>query len=190
MTEAAEVLGKLSPGTARLVHRAGTEASITAWHQTLGAVNQFGWIMLNSSGGPRQFSISGGGGIPANLPRGRPAAVAIIHSFSAADPLDASTIAGRWLENGAFVYFGAMNEPYLPAFRTPRLVASLAAGEMPLGRSCGREKTNRSAGPGALCIWEIRFSVFPPLLAALEKTGSSPQNGKPARGRTWIRPCS
>ena len=160
------MLGKLSPGTARLVHRAGTEASITAWHQTLGAVNQFGWIMLNSSGGPRQFSISGGGGIPANLPRGRPAAVAIIHSFSAADPLDASTIAGRWLENGAFVYFGAMNEPYLPAFRTPRLVASLAAGEMPLGAlAAGRKRivrpalapcvSGRSAFPFFLRSWPL-----------------------------------
>jgi hypothetical protein len=61
-----------------------------------------------------------------------PAAVSIIHSFSAADPLDPSTIAGRWLEQGAFVYFGAMNEPYLHAFRPPKLVAELAAAEIPL----------------------------------------------------------
>ena len=103
-----------------------------AWHQVFDPVNRFGWIMVNSSGAPRQFSIPGGSGIPADLPRGRPTAVSIIHSFSAADPLDPSTIAGRWLENGAYVYFGAMNEPYLHAFRCPKLVAELAALEIPL----------------------------------------------------------
>ncbi len=51
----------------------------------------------------------------------RPTVVSIIHSFSAADPLDPSTIAGRWLENGVYIYFGAMNEPYLNAFRCPKL---------------------------------------------------------------------
>jgi hypothetical protein len=58
--------------------------------------------------------------------------VSTIHSFSASDPTDSSTIAGRWLENGAFVYFGAMNEPYLYSFRPPRLIADLIAAELPL----------------------------------------------------------
>ena len=66
------------------------------------------------------------------MPRGVPAAVAMIHSFSAADPTDPETIAGRWLAQGAFVYFGAVNEPFLPAFRPPRLVAALLAAEVPL----------------------------------------------------------
>jgi hypothetical protein len=59
----------------------------------------------------------------------------MIHSFSAADPTDPATIAGRWLENGAFVYFGSMNEPYLQAFRPPKLVAELVAAELPLSAS-------------------------------------------------------
>jgi hypothetical protein len=58
--------------------------------------------------------------------------VSFIHSFSAADPRDASTLAGRWLEHGAYVYYGSMNEPFLSAFRTPRLVLELAAAELPL----------------------------------------------------------
>ena len=66
------------------------------------------------------------------MPRGQSTVVSIIHSFSAADPLDPSTLAGRWLENGAYIYFGAMNEPFLNAFRCPRLVAELAASEIPL----------------------------------------------------------
>jgi hypothetical protein len=132
MAQAARVLGHLWPPAASTIHRAGSDADLAAWHRVFDPVNRFGWIMVNSSGYPRQFSIAGGTGLPADLPRGRPAAVSIIHSFSAADPTDPSTLAGRWLENGAFVYYGAMNEPYLNAFRPPKLVAELAAAELPL----------------------------------------------------------
>ena len=38
------------------------------------------------------------------------------------DPTNPETIAGRWLAQGAFVYFGSVNEPFLLSFRTPRLV--------------------------------------------------------------------
>ena len=55
----------------------------------------------------------------------------MIHSFSAADPTDYQTIAGRWLAQGAFVYFGSVNEPFLLAFRTPRLVAELMVAGVP-----------------------------------------------------------
>ena len=132
MTEAAATLGRVWPGMAAPIHRAGAEADLSAWHQVVDPVSRFGWIMVNSSGRPASVLHLRGSGCPADLPRGRPAAVSIIHSFSAADPLDASTLAGRWLENGAFVYYGAMNEPFLPAFRPPRLVAELAAAGIPL----------------------------------------------------------
>jgi hypothetical protein len=55
----------------------------------------------------------------------------MIHSFSAADPTDYQTIAGRWLGQGAFVYFGAVEEPFLLAFRTPRLVGELMVAGVP-----------------------------------------------------------
>ena len=71
-------------------------------------------------------------GRPSDIPRGVPAAVAMIHSFSAADPTDPQTIAGRWLAQGAFAYFGAVNEPFLLAFRPPGLVAELVSAEVPL----------------------------------------------------------
>jgi hypothetical protein len=95
--------------------------------------NRFGLIWVNSSGGdPNHFSIIGGPGRPADVPGGCPAAVVMIHSFSAADPADPRTIAGRWLSQGAFVYFGSVNEPYLAAFRKPGLVVDLAARGVPL----------------------------------------------------------
>ena len=81
----------------------------------------------------------------------------MIHSFSAADPTDPRTIAGRWLANGAFVYFGAMNEPFLQAFRPPRLVAALIAEGVPLGAAMPRNlRPSRSASPGGWSTWAIR----------------------------------
>ena len=132
MAAAARTLGRLWPEGRGPIHRAGADANLSAWHDVFDPVNRFGWIMVNSSGAPRRFSIPGGPGRPADLPRGRPTAVSTIHSFSAADPTDPSTIAGRWLENGAFIYFGAMNEPFLHSFRPPRLIAELIAAELPL----------------------------------------------------------
>jgi hypothetical protein len=132
MTEAREMLAQLCPRGEPPVLQAGAAANLVAWHQAFDPVSRFGWIMVNSSGFPREFSIAGGGGFPADLARGQPAAVSMIHSHSAADPLDPSTLAGRWLGNGAFVYFGAMNEPFLHAFRPPKLIAELAVAEIPL----------------------------------------------------------
>ena len=106
---------------------------------TVDPVNRFGLVLFNSSGGPDQFSISGRAGPARRHPAGVPAAVAMIHSFSAADPTDPQTIAGRWLAQGAFVYFGSVYEPFLPAFRTPGLVAELAGGR----RSAGRRLATR-----------------------------------------------
>ena len=109
----------------------GREADLANWHRAVDPVNRFGLVLFNSSGGPDWFAISGGAGRPSDIPRGVPAAVAMIHSFSAADPNDPQTIAGRWLSQGAFAYFGSVNEPFLLAFRPPGLVAELLAAEVP-----------------------------------------------------------
>jgi hypothetical protein len=176
MTEAAAVLGQLWPEVARPLHRAGAEANVAAWHQALDPVSRFGWIMVNSSGGPRQFAISGGGGVPADLPRGRPAAVSMIQSFSAADPLDSSTIAGRWLANGAYVYFGSMNEPYLDAFRTPRLVTELAAAEIPLSAVLRQGESERFGRPWRLVYLGDPLYHFPSLKAQSRQNRAAPKS--------------
>ena len=132
MTPAAEVLGKVFPGSDAVVHRVGKQADLTSWHRAIDPLNRFGLILINSSGGPRHFAISGGPGRASDLPAGFPVAVSTIHSFSAADPTDPQSIAGRWLDQGAFVYYGSMNEPFLMAFRTPRLIAELITAEVPL----------------------------------------------------------
>ena len=129
---AADLLTRAMPGPGAVVDRAGRQADLSIWHRTVDPVNRFGLVLINSSGGPEYFTIPGGPGRPGDVPRGVPSAVAMIHSFSAADPTNPETIAGRWLAQGAFVYFGSVNEPFLPAFRTPRLVAAMLAAGVPL----------------------------------------------------------
>ncbi len=114
-----------------VVHRSGQEAGVADWHRAVDPVNRFGMVLFNSWGGPAMFAISGGVGRPSDIPRGTPAAVAMIHSYSAADPNDPETIAGRWLSHGAYAYFGGVNEPFLLSFRTPGLVAALLAADVP-----------------------------------------------------------
>ena len=131
MRLAAADLSRNIAGSGSIVHRSGREAGLANWHRVVDPVNRFGMVLFNSSGGPDWFSISGGVGRPSDIPGGMPAAVAMIHSFSAADLNDPQTIAARWLSQGAFAYFGSVNEPYLLAFRSPGLVAALLTADVP-----------------------------------------------------------
>ncbi len=108
------------------------QAGIDGWHETFDPLNKHGLILINSHGSPTVFNLRGGPASAADIPLGVPSAVLMIHSFSAADPADPATIAGRWLANGAFAFFGSMNEPFLAAFRNPPLVADLLAEDLPV----------------------------------------------------------
>jgi hypothetical protein len=126
-------LGRSRIGSGGIFLRSDTRADLVSWHRAVDPLHRFGFIWVNSSGPtPQGFAIPGGPGRPADVPGGFPAAVVMIHSFSAARPADPQTIAGRWLDQGAFVYFGSVNEPYLHAFRPARLVVDLAAAGVPL----------------------------------------------------------
>ncbi len=129
---AAADLSRSLGSASEIVQRSGPEANVANWHHAVDPFNRFGMVFFNSSGGPDWFSISGGPGRPSDIPRGLPESVAMIHSFSAAAPHDGQTIAGRWLSQGAFTYFGALNEPFVMSFRPPELVAALLADAVPL----------------------------------------------------------
>lgn len=108
------------------------EGSLAGWHRAFNPINRYGLVLINSSGGGENFSTRGRGGQTSDVPMSVPAALIVIHSFSAVDPEDEKTLAGRWLSNGVFLYFGALNEPYLTAFRTPTLEADLLAEGLPI----------------------------------------------------------
>jgi len=147
---AATILGVIRPDRGAVVARSGEGADLESWHRIVRPVDRFGLLMMNSSGEPRRFAIRGGPGRPADVPFGAPAVVSMIHSFSAASPDDPSTIAGRFLDHGAYIYFGSMFEPYLTAFRTPTLLAKLIAAQVPLGAAFREGRFERFGFPWRL----------------------------------------
>jgi hypothetical protein len=164
---AENLLARMLPGPGAVMHQTGQRATLTAWHATIDPVNRFGLVLLNSSGGPDAFTIRGGPGRPADIPWGIPSVVSMIHSFSAQDPTDPQTIAGRWLAHGAFVYFGAMNEPFLTAFRTPQLISELLAAGVPLVAALRQGEGERFDFPWRLVylgdpLYRIDTAALPP----------------------------
>lgn len=87
-------------------------------------------ICLNSSGNRAWFDIGGTRAWSGDLPLLEvPAAVHMVHSWSAAAPGQPVTIAGRWFERGVFAYAGSVHEPYLQAFvPTPMFATRMVAG--------------------------------------------------------------
>ena len=151
MGSAAKVLQKAVPG-GDVTHKSGASADLSSWHRTFDPVNRFGLVMINSHGGSSQFHVTNGTATTSDVPMTDPAAVVMIHSFSATNPNDPSTIAGRWIANGAYVYYGSMNEPALQAFRPPTLVSLLMAENYPLGAAL-RRSTVEEFG----CPWRLIY---------------------------------
>ena len=107
-------------------------ATPAGWYEVFNPSNRAGLVLINSHGladvlRHRQRRLHALDVMPSV-----PAVVSMIHSYSAADPTDPGTIAGRWLAQGAFLYYGSMDEPYLPAFRLPALSADLLAAGWPI----------------------------------------------------------
>lgn len=122
---------RLSPFL-KVNHRNGERADLPGWHRAFDPINPYGLVLVNTHGSATVFHLDAGPGQTADIPESVPAAVLVIHSYSAESPDDPETIAGRWLANGAYAYFGSVNEPYLQAFRGPGLVASFLAENLPV----------------------------------------------------------
>jgi hypothetical protein len=187
MTSSAGLLQRALPRGSAIVHRAGRNANLASWHLAVAPGNRYDVIWFNSSGGPDHFSMTGGPGRPGDVPRGLPTAVAMIHSFSAADPLDPNTIAGRWLDQGAFIFFGAVWEPFLMAFRRPALVAELAAAGVPLAAALRQGEFEPFGFPWRLAYLGdplYRVDVGRPANPGQASTGSRVHPSRP-EGSTW-----
>jgi hypothetical protein len=92
------------------------------------------FVMVNTKGTPNRFDFPRGEGRSGDTPLLHTPAVGImVHSWSLASPDNERTIAGRWLRNGAYAWFGSVQEPFLQSFLpSPLVVANLVTG-MPLG---------------------------------------------------------
>ena len=106
------------------------EATLTRW-QILNEAkgNIYDLVFVNSSGGPSDWNLAGSQAKVEDIPDSVPAIILYTHSNSAADPYNKDTIAGRWLKNGAYIYFGSVSEPYVQSFNTPsEITADLLFG--------------------------------------------------------------
>jgi len=91
-------------------------------------------ILVNSSGRRRSFKVPGGALSGGDVPMlHAPALVHFIHSFSAQNLSDDRSIAPRWLKAGAFVFVGAVHEPFLSAFQTPTSLVHRLLAPSPIG---------------------------------------------------------
>lgn len=72
---------------------------------------------INTKGQMWNFEFSPGKLYSFDVPMlNFPAVVHFTHSYSAQVVHHRSSVAGRWLENGAYCYYGSVDEPYLSAF--------------------------------------------------------------------------
>ena len=142
-------------------------ATIKGWHDVFDPVNRHGLLFINTKGNPAQFDLIAGPAHALDVMPSVPAAVCIIHSYSAADPTNPGTIAGRWLAQGAFLYHGAVDEPYLNAFRPPGLVADLLVEGVPFSAA-----VRLSPGEPLGQPWKLTFLGDP--LFRLRRPSSTP----------------
>ena len=128
-------------------------------------------LVVNSSGEPARMSLGGGDrGRPRDLEGlRRPLALHFIHSFSLADPGDATTLGGAWLEAGVYAYVGAVSEPYLASFVPPRYLLERLVSRTPF-LAAGRQYQ----GPFTPA-WRIMTYGDPLMLALPERMHRLPR---------------
>lgn len=89
-----------------------------------------GLILVNTKGERGFFDLEPGRCLSGDVPiLEAPPIVHVVHSWSMLGATDRETVGGRWLERGAYAYFGSVQEPTLNAFvPTPKLAERIAAG--------------------------------------------------------------
>ncbi len=101
-----------------------------------------GLFLVNTRGMRDWFGLTPGRCASGDVPfLTRPGAVYFVHSWSAMQAAERATIAGRWLERGAYAYVGAVQEPYLQAFVPTPLFAQRFAAGAPWGVAARQDPT-------------------------------------------------
>lgn len=131
LTQAAEHLRKSGLAATVTDHPAGTESS---WRTLVASPINAGVFFVNTKGNKEFFDLFTGKGLLGDVPLlVEPASVYFVHSFSAQFVGSRDTIAGRWLDRGAFQYCGSCDEPGLSGFLPSPVVAARIASGFPWG---------------------------------------------------------
>ena len=161
-------------------HGGPLDGTVAGWFAAFDPENRSSLVWVNSHGSPSIFHLQDVEACTADIPRTVPSAVVMIHSFSAVDPADPTTIAGRWLSNGAFVYFGSINEPFLQAFRTPTLVVDLLVEHLPLVAVLRNTAVEPYGGPWRLeYLGDPLFRIKPRRFGVLNPPESQSPDSQP-----------
>lgn len=128
-----------------------------AWRRATSGGIDADLVMINSKGLVGSFDVSEetlqAGAAPILR---RPAIGVMVHSWSASEPARATSVAGRWLEHGAYAWYGSVQEPMLNAFVPSPSVAQRFAAGLPLAAAVAYDD-----GPG----WKLLY-LGDPLLTA------------------------
>ncbi len=104
-----------------------------------GAPIDAGLVAVNTKGRMSEFALAPGMAAGRDVPiLGEPAAVHVVHSFSAQRPGVITSVAGAWLARGAFAYIGSVDEPGLQSFVPQPTFAARLGSLFPWG-AAGRE---------------------------------------------------
>lgn len=122
------------------------ESSEKMWKQLMGKKNIYDLIFVQSRGTPDGFNTGKDekGSYSLIPSKSVPCAVLFTHSYSAANPYDPNTIAGRFLKSGAYVYHGSISEPFVDSYNQPGFVAN----KLLLGKSLGEATQDRRLAEG------------------------------------------
>ena len=163
----------------------GGEVSRKKWSALMGRVNTFGYLHVNSAGGKdTTWWVGGAKARVTDMPAESIACVMhMTHSFSAAEPWNPATIAGRWLNAGAYVYFGSTYEPFLQSFRTPARIAVALAESEPLSAAY-----RQGFGEAYWIPWRLCYFGDPMyLLTGVQPTRAKAADTKLREGEKEVR---
>ena len=118
------------------------QASQETWKDLISQPWDYHLAFINSRGGQDNFFVGEGNATVEDIPNlNTPVIIHMIHSFSAANPDNINTVAGRWLSEGAYVYVGSIDEPYVTGFVPPKFIISRLLLNVPFLVSCRYEET-------------------------------------------------
>jgi len=137
-------------GFERIMADPRPNGGIRVWHTRQRGGMDAGLIFVNTKGHARWFDLAGNRAYGSDVPVLRqPSAVHFIHSFSAQLPSNEEAISTRWLDHGAFIYFGSADEPGLAAFLTPQQVTGRLLIGIPAGFAFRYDNTG--------VIWKVNY---------------------------------
>lgn len=131
-----------------------------------------GLVFVNSKGECGYFDLEPGRASPGDTPLlNVPAIVCFVHSWSLQYPQVRETVGGRWIDNGAYCYFGSVHEPYLGAFVPTPMAAARLAGSAAWGAACRADD-----GPmwRLACIGDPLMTLGPPAKRAAGEKAKLP----------------